>query len=68
MASWPPSGSADPDETLDLYFGPKAPSGQEDRWIQTNPGRGWFVYLRLYGPQAPAFDGTWRPGDFERLD
>jgi hypothetical protein len=22
-------------------------------------------YLRLYGPEQPAFDGTWKPGDFE---
>jgi hypothetical protein len=51
--------------TTDLYFGPTAPSGQEGRWIKTTPGRGWFVYLRLYGPVGPAFDGTWRPGDFE---
>jgi hypothetical protein len=27
-------------------------------------GKGWFVYFRIYGPEAPAFDGTWKPGDF----
>ncbi len=51
----------------DLYFGPKAPKGQEGRWIKTIPGKGWFVYLRLYGPVGPAFDGTWQPGDFEEM-
>lgn len=50
---------------LDLYFGPRAPEGAEDRWIETLPGKGWFAYFRIYGPQTPAFDGTWRPGDFE---
>ena len=50
--------------TADLYFGPTAPSGHEGEWIKTIPGEGWFAYLRLYGPQQPAFDGTWRPGDF----
>jgi hypothetical protein len=25
-------------KSIDLYFGPKAPSGQEGRWIQTIPG------------------------------
>jgi hypothetical protein len=50
---------------LDLYFGPKPPAGNEARWIKTNRGRGWFAYFRLYGPEAPAFDGSWKPGDFE---
>ncbi len=50
---------------IELYFGPKAPAGKEKQWIQTIPGKGWFVYFRVYGPQAPAFDGTWKPGDFE---
>lgn len=54
-------------ETCDLHFGPQPPAGQEGRWIRTLPGRGWFVYFRIYGPQAAAFDGSWRPGDFERV-
>jgi hypothetical protein len=49
---------------VDLYFGPNQPLGADDRWIQTAPGRGWFCYFRIYGPQAPAFDGSWQPGDF----
>jgi hypothetical protein len=52
-------------KSMDLYFGPKDPSGQEGRWIQTIPGRGWFTYFRIYGPRGPTFDGTWKPGDFE---
>ncbi len=54
-------------DTVDLYFGPTAPAGQEGRWIQTVPGRGWFVYFRVYGPEPPAFDGSWKPGDFVLL-
>ena len=54
-------------KSVDLYFGPKAPTGQEGRWIQTTPGKGWFTYFRIYGPRGPAFDGTWRPGDFEEV-
>jgi hypothetical protein len=46
-------------------FGPKAPAGHEGEWIKTIPGKGWFVYFRIYGPEKPAFDGSWRPGDFE---
>jgi hypothetical protein len=53
--------------TTDLYFGPNAPAGKEGQWIKTNPGKGWFAYFRLYGPEGPAFDGSWRPGDFEEV-
>ena len=53
--------------SVDLFFGPKAPSSHEGQWIQTSPGRGWFVYFRIYGPEAPAFDGSWKPGDFEEM-
>jgi hypothetical protein len=50
--------------SVDLYFGPRAPAGEEAHFIQTAPGRGWFAYFRIYGPEAPAFDGSWKPGDF----
>ena len=53
---------------VELFFGPTAPSGKEDRWIQTIPGKGWFAYFRIYGPEQSAFDGTWKPGDFERTN
>jgi hypothetical protein len=52
---------------VELYFGPKAPAGQEVRWIKTILGKGWFVYFRIYGPEASAFDGRWKPGDFEKI-
>jgi hypothetical protein len=51
---------ANPDGSYDIYFGPKAPQGKEHQWIQTIPGKGWFTYFRIYGPEAPVFDGTWR--------
>jgi hypothetical protein len=52
---------------VDLYFGPSAPAGQEGRWIKTTPGRGWFAYMRIYGPETAAFDKSWKPGDFEEV-
>ncbi|WDZ75041.1 DUF1254 domain-containing protein [Ensifer adhaerens] len=54
-------------DPVDLYFGPRAPEGQEGRWIKTVPGRGWFAYIRIYGPEGPAFDGSWKPADFEEV-
>lgn len=53
--------------SLDLHFGPTQPANTTDRWLQTVPGRGWFAYIRIYGPQAAAFDRSWKPGDFERV-
>jgi hypothetical protein len=53
------------DESYDVYFGPVAPKGQENNWIQTVPGKGWNMIFRLYGPLEPWFEKTWRPGDPE---
>ncbi|MDU3129034.1 MAG: DUF1214 domain-containing protein, partial [Bradyrhizobium sp.] len=54
-----------PDGSVDVYFGPKAPAGLEDNWAQTVPGASWNILLRLYGPLQAFFDKTWRPGDIE---
>jgi hypothetical protein len=51
----------------DLYFGPDAPKGNEAHWIKTEPGKGWFAYIRIYGPEEAAFDKSWKPGDFEEI-
>ena len=48
-----------------VWFGPKPPAGHEGNWVQTVPGRGYFVILRLYGPLEPWFNQTWQPGDLE---
>lgn len=54
------------DGAVDLHFGPAPPpDGSAGHWIQTLPDRGWFTYFRIYGPQEPAFDGSWKPGDFQ---
>jgi hypothetical protein len=53
------------DGSIDIYFGPKAPAGKEKNWIQTVPGKGFFMILRLYGPLESWFDQTWRPGNIE---
>ncbi len=53
------------DGSVDLYFGPEAPEGKEENWIQTIPGKGFFAILRLYSPTEPWFEKTWRPSDIE---
>lgn len=56
-----------PDSSVDVWFGPTAPEGHESNWVQTVPGKGWNVLLRLYGPGQAWFDKTWKPGDFEEV-
>ena len=58
---------ANDDGSTSLYFGPAAPEGKQSNWVQTVPGKSWFAMLRLYGPLAPWFDKTWRPGEIEPL-
>jgi hypothetical protein len=48
-----------------VWFGPKAPKGHEGNWVQTMPGKGYNMLLRLYGPGQAWFDKTWKPGNFE---
>jgi hypothetical protein len=55
------------DGSFDMYFGPTAPSGQESNWVETVPGRGFYLMFRLYSPTAPLFDGTWALPDVERM-
>ncbi len=54
-----------PDGSMDIYFSPKAPKGMEGNWLQTIPGKSWFIALRIYGPEQPWIDQTWRPGAIE---
>ena len=58
--------AANADDSVDIYFAPTRPPGREN-WIQTVPGKSWFVYFRLYSPLEPWFDKSWRPGDIEEL-
>ncbi len=53
------------DGSYDVYFAPKAPEGFEKNWLQTIPGKSWFVILRMYGPLKPFIEKTWRPSEIE---
>jgi len=54
-----------PDGSVDIYCGPKAPAGFEKNWIPTVPGRNWFAYFRFYNPTQAYFDRSWPLSDFE---
>lgn len=59
---------ANSDGSYTIYFGPKVPPGKEANWVQTMPGKSYFVFLRLYGPLEPWFNKSWKPGDFEKVN
>jgi hypothetical protein len=63
-----PSPAAEPsaDGSTTVYFGPTQPTGiARGNWIQTMPGKGWFLILRLYSPLEPFFTKAWRPSEIE---
>jgi hypothetical protein len=55
------------DGSTDIYFGPKSP-GTDKNWIATVPDKGWFTFLRLYGPTKAFFDQSWKPDDIKRVN
>lgn len=53
------------DGSVDVFFAPKAPKGMESNWIPT--GEDFFLLFRLYGPDKPLFEKTWKLGDVEKV-
>jgi len=56
------------DGSIDVYFGPEAPEGWEQNWVQTIPGKSWFTILRMYGPKQEWLDGKYVPGEITRVE
>lgn len=68
VSSQNPDVKVNADGSVDVWFGPEAPKGMESNWVQTIPGKGWFMILRLYGPLEPWFDQSWKPGEITRVE
>ena len=68
LGSQTEGGKKNSDGSYDIYFGPTAPEGKENNWVQTVPGKGWNTIFRLYGPLESWFDESWRLGEIERAD
>ena len=60
-----PAVKPNEDGSYTIWFGPEAPERKEGNWVQTMPGKSYFVFMRLYGPLEAWFDKSWKPGDFE---
>jgi len=64
-----PAAMADSDGSTTVYFGPTQPKGvKRGNWVQTMPGKGWFVILRLYSPLESFFTREWRIGEVEPVE
>jgi hypothetical protein len=55
------------DGSVDVFFGTKAPAGNESNWIYTAPGKPWVAAFRFYGPEKAVFDKTWVLPDIEEV-
>lgn len=55
------------DGSVDIYFGPKAPSGKDNNWVPTDPQRNFEFLFRLYGPKKEFFAKTWVLPDVEQV-
>jgi hypothetical protein len=55
------------DKSVDVYFGPDPVDGKETNWIKTEPGKQWYMILRLYYPLESWFNKKWQPGAVEEL-
>lgn len=53
------------DGSIDIYFAPSAPEGQESNWIPTKEA--FWIVLRLYGPEEPKIIKSWKLPDVEKI-
>jgi hypothetical protein len=64
-----PAAVAQPDGSTVVYIGPKQPPNvPPGNWIQSVPGKSWFVILRLYSPLESYFDKSWRLSEIEEVE
>ena len=61
-----PGLQANPDGSVDLWFGPKPPAGGNSNWVPTSADGGFEIMFRFYGPEPALFDKSWRLPDVER--
>jgi hypothetical protein len=43
-------------------------AGTDANWVPTRAGGRFEVLFRLYGPEKPVFDKTWKLRDIEKAD
>jgi hypothetical protein len=64
-----PAPTTNADGSIDIYFAAEKPEGvAEQNWIRTLPDRGFFAYIRYYGPLNAFNDKSWVPNDVEMVE
>jgi hypothetical protein len=56
------------DGSIDLYFDATPPLGKEANWVPIAKGRDFVLLFRLYGPQAPLADKSWKFSDLVKVN
>jgi hypothetical protein len=56
------------DGSIDIFFGPKAPSGKDTNWVPTDPARKFELMARFYGPKKEFFEKKWALPDVEKVN
>jgi hypothetical protein len=67
VASISPGVRKNSDGSVDVFFGPKTLAGKETNSVPTDPNGKFELLFRLYGPEKPFFDKTWKLPDVEKL-
>jgi hypothetical protein len=62
-----PELQKNPDGSIDIYLGPKAPEGKESNWIPTDRNRKFELMFRAYGPTEALFQKTWALPDVVKV-
>jgi len=55
-----------PDGSVDIRFSPVAPEEKEYNWLQTIPGKEWYIVLSIYNAPESCFNQEWKPGEIEK--
>ncbi len=67
VASITPGVQKAADGSVEVFFGAKAPAGKEANWVPVDPQRKFELLFRLYGPEKPLFDKSWKLPDVEKM-
>ncbi len=67
VASISPGVVKNADGSVEVFFGPKPPKGKDANWVPTDPKRKFELLFRLYGPEKPLFDKSWKLPDVEKV-
>ena len=66
-SSQTPELRKNPNGSVNIYFGPKAPASGEANWVPTSADGKFEVLFRFYGPEKALFEKAWKLPDVEKV-